>query len=70
MGANLTIVTATVDNTLIVPRRAVQKAGRHQVVRVKSGRREEHIIVITGLSNDAEIEILSGLEEGQIVFLD
>ena len=70
MGANLTIVTVTAENTLIVPRRAVQKSGRHQVVRLKSGRREEHIIVTTGLSNDSEVEILSGLDEGQIVLLD
>jgi RND family efflux transporter MFP subunit len=70
MGANLTIVTLAVENTLLVPRRAVQDIGRHQVVRTKSGRREEPIIVTTGLSNDAEIEILSGLEEGQVVLLD
>jgi HlyD family secretion protein len=70
MGANLTIVTVTAEDTLIVPRRAVQKLGRRSVVRVASGRQEDHIVVTTGLSNESEIEVLSGLEEGQIVLLD
>jgi hypothetical protein len=70
MGANLDIVTVMAEDTLVVPRRAVETVGRHHVVSVKSGRREEHVIVITGLSNDSEIEILSGLTEGQTVLLD
>ncbi|MBN1399402.1 MAG: efflux RND transporter periplasmic adaptor subunit [Anaerolineae bacterium] len=70
MGANLTIITRSVQDALLVPRRAVQQFGRYSVVRVRTGRREEQVVVITGLSNEADIEILSGLREGQIVVLD
>jgi HlyD family secretion protein len=70
MGANLTIITRSVQDALLVPRRAVQQFGRYSVVRVRTGRREEQVVVTTGLSNEADIEILSGLREGQIVVLD
>jgi HlyD family secretion protein len=70
MGANLVIVTQTMEGALLVPRRAVRQVGRYQVVRVYDGRVERDIVVTTGLSSDAEIEILSGLEAGQTVLLE
>ncbi len=70
MGANLTIVTHSVSDTLLVPRRAVRQAGRYQMVRVLEGRRTREVQVLTGLSNASEVEILSGLEEGWVVQLD
>jgi HlyD family secretion protein len=70
MGANLTIVTQTISDTLLVSRRAVRQAGRYHIVRVLDGRRERDVVVTVGLSNDTEIEILSGLESGQTVLLE
>ena len=70
MGANLSIVTETAEDTLLIPRRAVRQVGRYQVVRVLDGKRETEAIVTTGLSNDREYQILSGLKEGQTVLLD
>ena len=69
MGANLVIVTETVEDTLLVPHRAIRQAGRFRVARVRTGRTVDDVIVTTGLSNETEIEILSGLQEGQTVML-
>lgn len=70
MGANLVITTESVEGALLVPRRAVRRVGRHQVVRLLEGRRQAEVIVLTGVSNDSEIQVLSGLEAGQVVLLE
>ncbi len=70
MGANLTIITQAAENALLIPKRAVRQVGRHQVVRVLVGSQPQEVIVQTGLSNDQEIQILSGLDEGQVVLLN
>jgi HlyD family secretion protein len=70
MGATLSIKTRTVEDALVVPRRAVQQVGRHQVVTVVERRQQRRVVVVTGLADGAEIEILSGLEEGQVVLLN
>ncbi|OGO06184.1 MAG: hypothetical protein A2Y73_00845 [Chloroflexi bacterium RBG_13_56_8] len=70
MGANLTITIERVENALLVPRQAVRRVGRNQVVRVVGDRRESEVIVLTGVSNESEIQILSGLEEGQTILLE
>lgn len=70
MGANLVITTQTVENALLIPKRAVRQAGRHKVVRVLVGRQQAEVVITTGLSNESEIEVLSGLQEGQVVLLD
>jgi len=70
MGATLTITTGQVEGALLVPRGAVRQIGRSSVVRVLEGRRVREIVVVTGLSDGVEIEILSGLEEGDTVLLD
>lgn len=70
MGANLTIILDSEEGALLVPRRAVRQIGRHEVVRVLDGRREEQVIVRTGLSNSVDVQILSGLSQGQTVLID
>lgn len=70
MGAGLTIITQRVEDTLLIPRRAVRQVGREQIVRVLEGRRQREVVVTTGLSNSSEIEVLAGLSEGQLVLLD
>ena len=69
MGANLVIVTEIVEDTLLVPHRAIRQAGRFRVARVRTGRRLDDVIVTTGLSNETEIEISSGLQEGQTIVM-
>jgi HlyD family secretion protein len=70
MGANLRIITQSAEDVLLVPRRAIRSVGRYQVAYVRAGRQTLEVIVITGLSNDEQVEILSGLEEGQRVVLN
>jgi len=70
MGATLTITTGQVEGALLVPRGAVRQIGRSSIVRVLEGRRVREIVVVTGLSDGVEIEILSGLEEDDTVLLD
>jgi HlyD family secretion protein len=69
MGATLRIKIRTVEDALLVPRRAVQQVGRQQVVTVVEGRRQRRAVVTTGLADADEIEILHGLDEGQVVLL-
>ena len=70
MGANLSITTEVAEDALLVPRRAIRQVGRYQVAEVLVGGRQKQAVVVTGLSNDTEIEILSGLSEGQVVLTD
>jgi RND family efflux transporter MFP subunit len=70
MGANLTIVTASLDDVLLVPRRAVRIVGSQQVVRAVVDGRLSEVAVTTGLSNTSEVQVLSGLGEGQEVLVD
>ena len=70
MGANLTITTARVEETLLVPRSAVRQIGRNRVVRLWQNGRAQEVVVTTGLANQDEVQILSGLVEGQIIWLD
>lgn len=70
MGANLTITTQEIQEALLVPRRAVREVGRLKVARVLVEGRTKEVTVVTGLSNQSDYQILSGLEEGQIVALD
>jgi HlyD family secretion protein len=70
MGASLNITTQVAADVLLVPRRAIRQVGRYQVANVLMAGRTKQVVVVTGLSNEAEIEVLSGLSEGQIVTTD
>jgi HlyD family secretion protein len=70
MGANLTIITQSIEGALLIPKRAVHQVGRQQVVRVLAGGHSRETIVVTGLFNDSEVQVLSGLEESQVVLLN
>jgi len=69
MGANLRIITQSAEDVLLAPRRAIRSVGRYQVAQVRVGKQTEEVIVTTGLSNDDQVQVLSGLEEGQRVVL-
>jgi HlyD family secretion protein len=70
MGANLRIITQSAEDVLLVPRRAIRSVGRYQVAYVRVGQQTLEVIVTTGLSNDEQVQVLSGLEEGQNVLLN
>ncbi len=67
MTANIDIVTATKENALVVPRRAVISKNGRKFVLVDVGEKEpEERAVETGLiGSDGNIEIISGLTEGE-----
>jgi len=70
MAANLTITTEKKENVLLVPNHAIQTLGRRKVVKRAEGHIVHQVEVTTGLSNLAETEIISGLNEGDILIVE
>jgi len=72
MTANINIQSAKKDNVIALPQRALIREDGKKYVRVLRGEAIERVEVETGLQgSDGNIEILSGIEEGDkvIVFL-
>ncbi len=70
MTANVNIITRQADDVLIVPRRAVRiEDGQAYVERVLADERLEMAPVEIGLTDPLYVEIVSGLQEGDRVFV-
>jgi len=70
MNASVTIIIDQAQDVLTVPTTAVQTEGRSSVVTVqKDDGTTEKVTVETGISDDSNTEITSGLEEGQTVII-
>lgn len=70
MTANVEIVTAEAENVVTVPIRALSRKGTEKfVTRVTSPGETETVAVETGASDGVNIEIKSGLKEGDEVVL-
>jgi len=70
MTADVIIKTASKENVLIVPTGALkEKGGRVTVDVLEDGVIKEREIRIGLRGNDSEVEVLSGLEEGEIVII-
>lgn len=71
LGDNVTvnIVLGKRDNTLIVPSKAVHNYMGRNYVELLNGDVKSEVDVETGIKSSTEIEILSGLKEGQQVVL-
>jgi HlyD family secretion protein len=67
MTANLTIEVERRDNVLLIPTRAVRTQGNQKIVTVQKDGQTVSTRVTTGLSNDSSVEIMSGLQEGDVV---
>ena len=68
MSADVTIQTDKKENVLHVPYRAIVFKGDKKIVRVLKGKKIEEVEVETGLrGSEGEVEIISGLEQGQEV---
>jgi len=67
MTADVEITTASQADALIVPLRAVHTEGGDAYVDRLVGDQVERVAVALGLMTDAEIEITSGLAEGDVV---
>jgi RND family efflux transporter MFP subunit len=69
MTSNLSIIVESRENVLIVPTRAVRSQGNQRIVTVMSGDKTTSVPVRTGLSSDSSIEIVSGLNEGDVIVI-
>lgn len=67
MTANLSIEVDRRDNVLLIPTRAVRTQGNQKLVTVQYKGQNIQTPVTTGLSSDTQIEIVSGLNEGDEV---
>ena len=71
MNASVTMLLEIKEDVLIVPTRAVQSDNGREVVTVMSQDQTTttNVPVRTGITNGDQTEIISGLEEGQVVLL-
>jgi HlyD family secretion protein len=67
MTANLSIITARKDNVLTVPNRAVKSVGSRKMVTLFRDGQQIPTPVEVGTSSDTRTEIISGLNEGDLV---
>ena len=67
MTASANIITQIKDNVLLVPTSAVQTQDEESTVRVIKNGQVEQVSVETGLSSSTQMEIVSGLAEGDTV---
>jgi RND family efflux transporter MFP subunit len=70
MGATIKIATRTKTDALLLPSNAVQPVGRQKIVRLVRNGRVVETEVITGLTDKQQVEIVSGLKEGDLVVVD
>ncbi len=67
MSASANIITQTKDNVILLPLNAVQVQNGESWVRIMRNGRVEQLPVEIGLSSDSQIEIISGLSEGDTI---
>ncbi len=67
MTANVTVVVEQRDNILLVPNRAVRVSGRQRIVNVLLNGKPTPVNVTLGMSGDTQSEVVSGLNEGDVV---
>ncbi len=70
MFARARVVSEAQNDVLLVPREAVQRIDDKQVVYVVTGGRAEERVVTTGINDETDIVVLSGLSEGQQVIVE
>lgn len=69
MSADADIIVDKVDGALAVPRNALRRAGRASAVTVAGANGNEERVVRIGLSDGRLVQILDGLEEGEMVLV-
>jgi len=72
MTADVEIITASRENVLLVPLRAIQSVDGQAFVLRRVGRGQtpggfERVPVTLGLTNDVDVEVINGLSEGDVV---
>jgi hypothetical protein len=67
MSASGQIVTESRVDVLAIPPRAIRRKAGEQVVDVRRGDVIEEQVIATGLSNPDSVEVLAGLNEGDVL---
>jgi HlyD family secretion protein len=67
MTADVTIVTASREDALIAPLRAIKTEGEHSYVDRLVANKVERVEVKLGMMTETEVEITSGVAEGDVV---
>jgi hypothetical protein len=67
MNARGQIITDSKPNVLAVPPRAIRRSGNDQVVDVRRNGGVEEQIITTGATDNQQVEIVTGLNEGDVV---
>jgi RND family efflux transporter MFP subunit len=70
MGANLKIQTIEKKDVLVVPNRALKNVGTRKAVRIVAPGEPRDVIVETGVSDGNYTEIVSGVNEGDLVVIN
>jgi len=70
MIADVSLVTGKVENTLIIPQNALLQAGDEYYVYVAEGEKAVKKVITTGISDEINIEVTSGLKEGENVITE
>jgi HlyD family secretion protein len=70
MTANLAVSVERRENVLLLPLRAVRAQGNQKIVMVEYKGQTFQVPVSTGLASDTQVEITSGLQEGDVVVLN
>ncbi|MCI0476845.1 MAG: efflux RND transporter periplasmic adaptor subunit [Anaerolineales bacterium] len=70
MGANLKILTVEKKGTLLVPNRALKNVGTRKAVQISAPGAARDVIVEIGVTDGNETEIISGVNEGDQVFVN
>jgi hypothetical protein len=67
MTVDVTIVTSNREDALIAPLRAVKTEGKHAYIDRLVGGQVERVEVTLGMMTETEVEITSGVAEGDVV---
>ncbi len=67
MDASANIITATKDDALFVPASSIKKQNGETVVQIIKNGKPQQVAVETGLASDTQVEILSGISEGDTI---
>ncbi len=69
MNANAQLTTASKADILVVPPRALRRRGSEQIVDVRRDGAVTEQVVTTGVSDNNNVEIVTGLAEGDVVVM-
>jgi HlyD family secretion protein len=69
MNANGQLTTSSKADIVVVPPRALRRRGSEQIVDVRRDGTVVEQVVTTGVSDNSNVEVVTGLAEGDVVVL-